>query len=73
MTSPLERLCAECERWHPIKDVHRLGDGTYRCDECYERLELDHLICERQPRSDGNLTRPLGDPREAGHGGSTAA
>lgn len=50
-----------------------MGDGTYRCDECYERLELDHLIGERQPQSDAAPTRPLGDAREADHGESTAA
>ncbi|MEU8677296.1 hypothetical protein [Streptomyces sp. NPDC048560] len=52
MTSPLERLCAECERTHPVRDLYLMTDGTCRCEECYEWLELDHLVIERQPHSD---------------------
>ncbi|WP_318216849.1 hypothetical protein [Streptomyces sp. SCL15-6] len=40
----------------------------YRCDDCRHHWELDETEPDRRVREDDALTRPLGDPGEAGHG-----
>jgi hypothetical protein len=42
-------------------------DGP-RCEECQHYWELDALEPGRRPVVDDGLTRPVGDPREGGHG-----
>ena len=48
--------------------VAEVGPGVWLCEDCREGARLDRLIPERAPRPDDGLTRPVGDPREAGHG-----
>ncbi|MER6847511.1 hypothetical protein AB0A81_34580 [Streptomyces flaveolus] len=43
-------------------------DVEYRCDDCRHHWELDETEPDRRVREDDALTRPLGDPGEAGHG-----
>jgi hypothetical protein len=40
----------------------------YRCDDCRHHWELDETEPDRRMREDDALTRPIGDPGEAGHG-----
>jgi hypothetical protein len=42
-------------------------DGV-RCEECLHYWELDATAPERRLLTDDGLTRPIGDPREAGPG-----
>lgn len=44
-----------------------LVDGV-RCEECRHHWELDATEPSRRAVVDDGLTRPLGDPREAGTG-----
>lgn len=44
-----------------------LVDGV-RCEECLYYWELDATAPERRLVTDDGLTRPAGDPREAGPG-----
>jgi hypothetical protein len=44
-----------------------LVDGA-RCEECQHHWELDEPEPGRRAAADDGLTRPLGDPREAGPG-----
>lgn len=44
-----------------------LVDGV-RCEECRHHYELDNLEPARRAVVDDGLTRPIGDPREAGPG-----
>lgn len=44
-----------------------LVDGI-RCEECRHHWELDETVRGRRPVVDDGLTRPHGDPREAGPG-----
>ena len=46
-----------------------LVDGV-RCEECLHYWELDATAPERRLVTDDGLTRPMGDPREAGHAGA---
>jgi len=39
-----------------------------RCPDCREDYELDEHEPDRRVADDGGLTRPMGDPREAGQG-----
>jgi acetyl-CoA carboxylase beta subunit len=60
------------------------GDGTdcpngedavvdgIRCEECRHHWELDATERGRRLVVDDGLTRPMGDPDEAGHRGSAA-
>ncbi|MCA1218978.1 hypothetical protein [Streptomyces sp. 8L] len=61
-----EHVCAGCGRRHPAEELVEMADDIYQCDDCLERLPLDHLIDERRPAPDDGPTRPLGDPAEAG-------
>jgi hypothetical protein len=45
----------------------------YRCDDCREYWDLDATEPGRRMVEDDSLTRPMGDPGEAGHGSGTAA
>jgi hypothetical protein len=45
---------------------------VYRCDDCRHYYELDETEPGRRPVVDDGLTRPLGDPDEAGHRGTAA-
>ncbi|MET7271208.1 hypothetical protein ABZS59_08465 [Streptomyces flaveolus] len=40
----------------------------YRCDDCRHHWELDETEPDRRAGEDDALTRPIGDPGEAGHG-----
>lgn len=42
-----------------------LVDGV-RCEECRQFWELDETVPGRRAVEDAELTRPMGDPREAG-------
>ncbi|MGW2485703.1 hypothetical protein ACWCV9_00595 [Streptomyces sp. NPDC001606] len=44
------------------------GSAEYRCDDCRDYWELDETEPWRRVADDDGLTRPLGDPREAGPG-----
>ena len=44
-----------------------LVDGV-RCEECRHHWELDETERGRRPVVDEGLTRPVGDPGEAGQG-----
>jgi hypothetical protein len=48
------------------------GLAEYRCDDCRHYWALDDLEPGRRPVEDDGLTRPMGDPDEAGHRGSAA-
>jgi hypothetical protein len=48
------------------------GIPEYRCDDCRHHWGLDDLEPGRRPVEDDGLTRPLGDPDEAGHRGTAA-
>jgi hypothetical protein len=39
-----------------------------RCEDCREDYEQDEPEPGRRVKDDDGLTRPTGDPREAGHG-----
>ncbi len=44
------------------------GIAVYRCDDCRHHWELDATEPGRRPgEDDDGLTRPLGEPDEAGH------
>jgi hypothetical protein len=45
----------------------------YRCDDCRQYWDLDATEPGRRMVEDDSLTRPMGDPGEAGHGSGTAA
>jgi hypothetical protein len=45
--------------------------GHWVCEQCLEHVGLDHLVQGRGGPDDG-LTRPMGDPDEAGHRGTAA-
>jgi hypothetical protein len=51
----------------PNREILGPGDGP-RCEECQHYWELDALEPDRRPVVDDGLTRPVGDPREGGHG-----
>jgi DNA-directed RNA polymerase subunit RPC12/RpoP len=61
-----EYVCAGCGRRRPAEELVEMAEGIYQCDDCFERLSLDHLIDERRPAADDGPTMPLGDPGEAG-------
>ncbi|GHA15424.1 hypothetical protein GCM10010345_20050 [Streptomyces canarius] len=44
------------------------GIPVYRCDDCRSYWELDETEPGRRASADDALTRPLGDPGEAGQG-----
>lgn len=44
------------------------GIPVYRCDDCRGYWELDETEPDRRQGNDAALTRPMGDPREAGPG-----
>lgn len=43
---------------------------VFMCNQCREEYFSDRLLPERQRRADNSLTRPIGDPGEAMHGGT---
>lgn len=45
-----------------------VAPGHWVCDQCHDHAGLDHLVPSRRPVEDDGLTRPVGDPGEAGHG-----
>lgn len=51
----------------PNGEDQTLVDGV-RCEECRHHWELDNLEPDRRAPVDVGLTRPMGDPREAGPG-----
>lgn len=51
----------------PNGETEVLVDGV-RCEECWHHWELDETEPGRRQAADDGLTRPLGDPREAGPG-----
>ncbi|MFJ7297635.1 hypothetical protein [Streptomyces collinus] len=55
----------------PNGEDETLVDGA-RCEECQHHYGLDEAERARRPRMDDGLTRPMGDPDEAGHRGSAA-
>ncbi|MFE6412582.1 hypothetical protein ACFVOR_37245 [Streptomyces sp. NPDC057837] len=54
----------------PTGEVLTIDAGLteYRCDDCRHYYDLDATEPGRRPQPDDGLTRPLGDPGEAGHG-----
>jgi hypothetical protein len=48
------------------------GLAVYRCDDCRHHWGLDATEPGRRMVVDDGLTRPMGDPDEAGHRGSAA-
>jgi len=52
----------------PNGEVFDTVAGGPRCEECQHHYELDAMEPARRLRVDDGLTRPLGDPGEAGHG-----
>ena len=44
------------------------GIPVWRCDDCRGYWELDETEPGRRTAADDKLTRPMGDPREAGPG-----
>jgi hypothetical protein len=59
-----------CDNRGPKETMTELDGGMWQCDECTRaviaRGELDDLL----PRDRATLTRPTGDPDEAGHRGA---
>jgi hypothetical protein len=51
----------------PNGEDETLVDGV-RCEECQHHYDLDSTEPSRRAAVDDGLTRPMGDPREAGHG-----
>jgi hypothetical protein len=51
----------------PNGETDVLVDGV-RCEECHYHWSLDDLEPSRRTVDDTGLTRPHGDPREAGPG-----
>lgn len=51
----------------PNGETDVLVDGV-RCEECLHYWELDATAPERRLVTDEGVTRPFGDPREAGPG-----
>ncbi|WP_244204340.1 hypothetical protein [Streptomyces africanus] len=51
-----------------VLDAAAVGVGGPRCEECRHHYELDNTEPSRRAVEDGGLTRPMGDPGEAGHG-----
>jgi len=51
----------------PNGEDRTLVDGV-RCEECQHHYNLDSTEPSRRAAVDDGLTRPMGDPREAGHG-----
>ncbi len=51
----------------PNRETNVLVDGV-RCEECHYHWSLDDLEPSRRAVDDTGLTRPHGDPREAGPG-----
>ncbi|MET8573142.1 hypothetical protein [Streptomyces sp. NPDC004783] len=51
----------------PNGEDEALVDGV-RCEECRHHYELDETEPGRRADAEGGLTRPTGEPREAGHG-----
>jgi hypothetical protein len=51
----------------PNGETDVLVDGV-RCEECRHHYELDQTEPGRRMVVDDGLTRPMGDPREAGQG-----
>ena len=49
----------------PNGETEVLVDGV-RCEECHHHYGLDETEPGRRTVPDDGLTRPLGDPREAG-------
>lgn len=43
------------------------GIKVYRCDDCREHYRI-RAAEQRLEKDDDGLTRPMGDPGEAGHG-----
>jgi hypothetical protein len=52
----------------PNGEVFDTGTDGPRCEECRHHWELDETERGRRMREDDGLTRPLGDPGEAGRG-----
>lgn len=50
------------------RGVPAAGERVFRCLDCREDWELHETEPERRLVADDGLTRPTGDPREAGHG-----
>ncbi|GAA2615683.1 hypothetical protein GCM10010304_81300 [Streptomyces roseoviolaceus] len=50
----------------PNGEQFDIGEGP-RCEECQHHWELDETERGRRVVEDTGLTRPMGDPREAGH------
>ncbi|MEU2718271.1 hypothetical protein [Streptomyces sp. NPDC007205] len=52
----------------PNGEVFEPGEAGPRCEECQHHWELDETEPARRAGEDAGLTRPMGDPREAGPG-----
>lgn len=69
MADTTEQACAgrgdgsDC----PNGETEELVDGV-RCEECQHHWELDETERGRRAAAEEGMTRPMGDPREAGHG-----
>jgi hypothetical protein len=50
--------------------VPEAGLPVFQCVDCRDYWSWDGLVPDRRLAADDGLTRPLGDPREAGHGTS---
>jgi len=48
--------------------VPEVGSPVFRCVDCWDYWDLDATEPGRRPVVDDGLTRPMGDPREAGPG-----
>lgn len=53
---------------HGAVAVAGAGVPVFRCEECRSYWELDETEPWRRVVDDDGLTRPIGDPGEAGHG-----
>ncbi|MFE2049559.1 hypothetical protein [Streptomyces sp. NPDC059459] len=51
----------------PNREDEDLVDGV-RCEECRHYWELDETERGRRAAVEEGVTRPIGEPREAGHG-----
>lgn len=52
----------------PNGEVFDTGQEGPRCEECQHHYERDETEPGRRVVEDVGLTRPMGDPGEAGHG-----
>jgi Zn-finger nucleic acid-binding protein len=67
------KCAAGCDTTGPEETMDEIEGGMYQCKECTGAVIARGSLDEIVPREDTSLTRPMGDPDEAGHRGSSAA